>query len=101
VTNRLNGVLLLTKVEDIAELDPEDPKLEATGAVYVRVSRFPYGFAEHASGKVEKDNHRRFEIRKTRRGMSFIRAGREIETVDVFPKSMKDQSFEMPPPGAR
>ena len=87
-----NGVLLLTKVEDIAELDPEDPKLEATGAIYVRVSRFPYGFAEHASGKVEKDNHRRFEIRKTRRGMSFIRAGREIETVDVFPKSMKDQA---------
>jgi hypothetical protein len=87
-----NGVLSLTKVADISELDPHDPNLEAAGAVYVRVSRFPYGFAEHATGKVETVNHKRFEIRKTRRGMSFVRAGREIETVDVFPKSMKDQS---------
>jgi hypothetical protein len=87
-----NGVLALTKVADVSELDPSDPNLEAAGAIYVRVSRFPYGFAEHAAGKVETPNHRRFEIRKTRRGMSFVRAGREIETVDVFPKSMRDQA---------
>ncbi len=87
-----NGTLSLSKVDDVAELDANDPNVEAMGAIYVRVSRFPYGFAEHATGKVEKDNHRRFEIRKTRRGMSFVRAGREIETVDVFPKSMKDQA---------
>lgn len=87
-----NGVLALTKVADVSELDPSDPNLEAAGAIYVRVSRFPYGFAEHATGKVETPNHRRFEIRKTRRGMSFVRAGREIETVDVFPKSMRDQA---------
>ena len=87
-----DGVLSLTKVESVAELDPNDRSLEATGAIYVRVARFPYGFAEHSKARVETDNHRRFEIRKTRRGMSFVRAGREIETVDVFPKSMKDQS---------
>ena len=87
-----NGVLLLSKVEDVTELDPGDPNLEAAGAIYVRVSRFPYGFAEHATGKAESPSHRRFEIRKTRRGMSFVRAGREIETVDVFPKSMRDQA---------
>ena len=87
-----NGILSLTKVADISELDPQDPNLEAAGAIYVRVSRFPYGFAEHATGKVETINQKRFEIRKTRRGMSFVRAGREIETVDVFPKSMKDQA---------
>lgn len=87
-----NGVLQLTKVEDVAELDPGDANLEAAGAIYVRVSRFPYGFAEHATGKAETPAHRRFEIRKTRRGMSFVRAGREIETVDVFPKSMRDQA---------
>ena len=87
-----SGVLTLTKVADVSELDPSDPNLEAAGAIYVRVSRFPYGFAEHATGKVETPNHRRFEIRKTRRGMSFVRAGREIETVDVFPKSMRDQA---------
>jgi hypothetical protein len=36
------------------------------------------------------DANRRFEIRKSRRGMSFVRAGREIETVDAFPRSMHD-----------
>lgn len=87
-----DGVLGLTKVESIDELDPNDSTLEAAGAIYVRIARFPYGFAEHSKGKVETDSHRRFEIRKSRRGMSFVRAGREIETVDVFPKSMKDLS---------
>jgi hypothetical protein len=87
-----DGVLSLTKVESIDELDANDPSLEAAGAIYVRVARFPYGFAEHSKAKIETDSHRRFEIRKSRRGMSFVRAGREIETVDVFPKSMKDLS---------
>ncbi|WP_295194261.1 ATP-binding protein [uncultured Brevundimonas sp.] len=85
-----NGVLGLTKVTDIADIDPEDPDLEAAGTIYVKVGRFPYGFAEAAAGKT--DASKRFEIRKTRRGMSFVRAGREIETVDVFPKSMRDLS---------
>ena len=35
---------------------------------------------------------RRFEIRQSRRGMSFVRAGREIETLDAFPRSKRDQS---------
>jgi hypothetical protein len=87
-----DGTLALSKVEDASELDPDDPDLFAAGAIYVRVSRFPYGFAEYTKGKAENDSHRRFEIRKTRRGMSFVRAGREIETVDVFPKSMRDQA---------
>jgi len=87
-----DGVLSLTRVEDASELNLDDPNLEAAGSIYIRVSRFPYGFAEHTKGKAETDAHRRFEIRKTRRGMSFVRAGREIETVDVFPKSMKDQA---------
>lgn len=89
-----NGVLTLTKIENLAEISPNDPELEAAGVIYVRVGRFPYGFAEAApkGQKTSTDAHRRFEIRKTRRGMSFVRAGREIETVDVFPKSMKDQA---------
>lgn len=88
------GALALTKVADLAELDPNDPNLEAAGAIYVRVGRFPYGFAEAPpkNQKATTDAHRRFEVRKTRRGMSFVRAGREIETVDVFPKSIKDQA---------
>ncbi len=88
------GVLALTKLDSLADLDRSDPGLEAAGAIYVRVSRFPYGFAEAAAKgqKASTDANRRFEVRKTRRGMSFVRAGREIETVDVFPKSVKDQS---------
>jgi hypothetical protein len=87
-----SGQMALTKVNDEAELDASDPNVVAVGAIYVRVSRFPYGFAEHKDGKAETDAHRRFEIRKSRRGMSFVRAKREIETVDVFPKSLRDQS---------
>ena len=88
------GALTLTRVDDLADLNRDDPGLEAAGAIYVRVARFPYGFAEAVTKgqKVTTDAHRRFEIRKTRRGMSFVRAGREIETVDVFPKSIKDQA---------
>lgn len=88
------GALTLSSVDDLAQIDRDDPGLEAAGAIYVRVARFPYGFAEAVTKgqKVTTDAHRRFEIRKTRRGMSFVRAGREIETVDVFPKSIKDQA---------
>lgn len=88
------GMLALTKVEDLSELDMNDPELEAAGAIYVRVARFPYGFAEDPRKvtSASPDAPRRFEVRKTRRGMSFVRAGREIETVDVFPKSVKDQA---------
>lgn len=84
------GVLGLTIIDSISDIVPNDPDLEAVGAIHVKVSRFPYGFAQEKKG--ESDAHRRFEIRKTRRGMSFVRAGREIETVDVFPKSLKDQA---------
>src|SRR5262249_2174788 len=45
--------------------------------------------------KLETDAHRRAEIRKTRVGMSFVRAGREIETVVTFPKLARDQSNGM------
>ncbi|MBY3327324.1 hypothetical protein HFO02_27720 [Rhizobium laguerreae] len=88
-----NGHVELTRVDDMSELREDDPNLEAAGAIHVRVSRLPYGFAKDSGGgKAETDAHRRFEIRKGRRGMSFVRAGREIETVDVFPKSIKDQA---------
>ncbi len=79
----------LKKVASISELDQNDPDLIAAGVIHVRVSRFPIGFA--AEGKESSpDAHRRLDIRKSRRGMSFVRANREIETVDVFPKSIRD-----------
>lgn len=41
-----NGTLALTKVEDASELNLDDHNLEAAGAIYIRVPRFPCGFAE-------------------------------------------------------
>lgn len=67
------------------------------GAIHVRVARFPYQFAAARVLPRDKDKditdaNKRFEIRKPRRGMSFVRAGREIETFDAFPRSSKDKS---------
>lgn len=87
----LTGELELSKISDIAELDQNDPDLVAGGVIRVRVSRLPRGFA--AEGKTASaDAKKRLDIRKPRRGMSFVRANREIETVDVFPKSAKDEA---------
>lgn len=94
VRDEETGAPVLKRITEEDEINPNDPDLLAMGAIAVKVSRFPYGFAEAVvkGHKVETDAHRRFEIRKKRRGMSFVRAGREIETVDVFPKSIKDQA---------
>ncbi|MEA2906272.1 MAG: hypothetical protein QOI12_3659 [Alphaproteobacteria bacterium] len=83
------GALHLQKIADISELDPKDPNLITSGVIHIRVSRFPKGFA--AEGKdASPEARKRLDIRKSRRGMSFVRANREIETVDVFPKSARD-----------
>ena len=89
-----DGIPTLSKVADLGEIDPADPNLEVAGVIHVRVARFPYRFAEAVpkGQRASSDANKRFEIRKTRRGMTFVRALREIETVDVFPKSLKDQS---------
>ena len=86
------GGLHLSHVEKASDLDPENEKTLAVGAIEVRIVRFPPGFSVHKKGKAESDANRRFEIRKARRGMSFVRHDREIETVDVFPRSMRDIS---------
>lgn len=72
-----------------------DGKLVAVGTIYYRVARLPLGFAVGRIGEagiepVDGFAKQRFEIRQTRRGMSFVRGGREIETVDVFPRSARD-----------
>jgi hypothetical protein len=86
------GALHAAKIERPEEIDPEDTNLLAVGAINVRIARFPVGFAEYKGKRKGEstDANRRFEVRKSRRGMSFVRAGREIETVDVFPRSMRD-----------
>ncbi|MHB8671992.1 MAG: ATP-binding protein [Acidimicrobiales bacterium] len=75
--------------------DGDDPQEavnrgDIVGAIKVTVARFPKGFAD--ANADDPDAKKRFEIRKSRRGMSFVRANREIETVDVFPRSEKDKS---------
>lgn len=84
----------LSKPETDTDLEVEGETTIATGAAHVRVVRFPVGFAE-SKGKKKvdlTDAHRRFEVRKSRRGMCFVRAGREIETVDAFPHSEKGKA---------
>jgi Histidine kinase-, DNA gyrase B-, and HSP90-like ATPase len=82
------------KLSPVAQqTDLEDSHLLAAGAIHVRVARFPLGFVVGAGGgpePVDEFAKKRFEIRKSRRGMSFVRAGREIETVDVFPRRPSD-----------
>ncbi len=84
----------LAKIEKLSEVDPSDPGLLAVGAINVRIARFPIGFVDLKWAEPEaKDTvKRRFEIRKSHKGMSFVRAGREIQTVDAFPKSERDRA---------
>jgi hypothetical protein len=83
----------LLKLESIAELDQDDWLLLAHGMIRIRIARFLPGFvAEKELDGRRTDANRRFDIRKTRRGMSFVRARREIDTVDVFPRSGRDRA---------
>jgi hypothetical protein len=91
--DRSRGITRLKKVEDAAEFAANDEDLVAVGSINIKVARFPVGFAEYKKGKkLENDAQRRFEIRKSRRGVSFVRANREIETLDAFPRSARDEA---------
>jgi hypothetical protein len=89
-TDSRTGEYHLEKIDDQSSLDPQDPHLVAAGAINVRFARFPLGFAE--ARPKDESVRRRFNIRKTRRGVTFVRAGREIETRDIFPRADKDAS---------
>jgi Histidine kinase-, DNA gyrase B-, and HSP90-like ATPase len=90
--------------DDLRERSPDEGQPEvgaeggererqlAIGVVNVRIVRLPIGFADDKAGDEAKS---RFEIRKSRRGMSFVRAGREIQTIDSFPRSARDVSSGM------
>lgn len=78
----------------------KDSAVEAVGVVSVRVARFPYGFAAEeirvngSKQRLPKDSeeYKRLQIRKKRRGISFLRAGREIDTLDSLPNTTADKS---------
>lgn len=84
------GINHVEKVNDMSEIDETDENLLSYGAINVRVSRLPYGFAAEI-GNDEFSNNR-LDIRTTGRGISFVRAGREIETLKVFPHTKRDKS---------
>lgn len=88
-----SGERHLERVDDPKDL--EDSRNLAVGAIEVTIVRLPPGLAVGGKGKaaispVDDDSGKRFTIRKSRRGMSFVRAKREIETVDAFPRSGAD-----------
>ena len=74
---------------------PDAPDFVLASAFRVKVARFPYGFVRGEPRYKGTDAHARFQIRKTRRGISFVRARREIETVDAFPRSSQEEAREM------
>ena len=78
---------LLKDMEDLEEARAEG---HTVSTLEVIVARLPYGFALGEKKHRGTDAYKRYEIRKKRRGMSFVRAGREIETVDAFPRSASD-----------
>lgn len=90
-TDAVTGAMRLEKVTEAAAVDVDAPGFVALGAVAIRVSRLPFGFAvgDRKVKDASPESRQRFEIRQSRRGMSFVRAGREIETLDAFPRSAR------------
>ncbi len=78
------------------ELDAakQDPIVKAIGYIHIRVSRMPVGFVDGTIGakKAKSTPYLRFDVRQSRRGVSFVRADREIETLDAFPRTAHDKA---------
>jgi hypothetical protein len=81
----------LKSIEDEKELVAKDPE-DVIGAIQVRIAHFPVGFAADKGRKRGEttDANRRFEIRKSRRRISFVRVNRELQIVDAFPRTQTD-----------
>ena len=87
------GAKRLAWLQDDDELEKakRDELVKAVGYIHVRISRMPVGFVLGEKQYRKTEGGKRFEIRQARRGMSFVRADREIETLDVFPRSAHDR----------
>lgn len=86
------GALHLEAIDDPSQVNADDPNSLEVGVMRIKIARFPYEFAGRGGDGFSDEAKKRFEIRQSRRGMSFVRAGREIETLDAFPRSKRDQS---------
>jgi len=84
------GAPHLTRLGSEDDLDQARGESNAmVGVLTVRVARLPVGFA---SREGDEDAKKRLEIRKQRRGLSVMRAGREIDTIETFPTSPNDRA---------
>jgi hypothetical protein len=90
----------LSSKEEVEKIRKGDGKADgqevlAVGVIHLKIANFPPGLVFRRMGEakippLDEFSKKRFEIRQSRRGMSFVRAAREIETVDAFPRSAKD-----------
>jgi hypothetical protein len=95
-------LLKLSTQDEVDKIRKGDGKAEgmevlAVGVIHLRVANFPLGLVFGRAGEanikpLDEHSKKRFEIRQSRRGMSFVRSAREIETVDAFPRSSKDKA---------
>jgi len=90
----------LNTPKEIEEAENDD-SVEAVGKIEVTIARFPYRFSaqtyfDESGAKVHVDKkddaYQRLQIRKKRRGVSYVRAGREIDFVDNMPRTDSEKS---------
>lgn len=98
---------LLTSTADV-QAARQDPNA-IVDVMSIRVSGFPYGFAAESVRvgyddrgeevrkrfSKESDEYKRLQIRKRRRGMAFVRAKREVDTLDAFPTLASDKANKL------
>lgn len=86
--------LVWLKTDEELEAAKIDSNVRAVGFIRVRIGRMPIGFVDGTIGskKAKGLPWQRFDIRQSRRGVSFVRAGREIETLDAFPRTAHDKA---------
>lgn len=87
------GAKRLERLKDAEAIQQarEDSTVLAIGTMTIRISRFPYGFVLGGKQHRKSDSGKRFEIRLSRRGMCFVRGGREIENFDAYPRTKHDK----------
>ena len=86
------GAKHVERLKDSAAFEEarNDPML-GVGIITIRIARFPYGFVRGQKQHRKEDAGKRFEVRQSRRGICFVRAGREIETFDAYPRTKHDK----------
>jgi Histidine kinase-, DNA gyrase B-, and HSP90-like ATPase len=79
----------------LADEEPADAdnwRILTESWIQVRIARFPVGFVQDRGRKrgPKTEANLRFDVRRERRGISFVRGPREIQTLDRFPPSSRE-----------